>query len=112
MSELLPAPVSPNSTIVLCLSSLVKIEKKNGTSSEDYILGGFRCKVSNDFRCLRAIRCVPRPAFLNQVPVIVKNVVGTRMYNFIRQRNDDMSRNFLLFPWHIPRGDLRGESLG
>jgi hypothetical protein len=36
-----------------------------------------------DLRSARAIAWFPRPALLNQVPLIVKDVFGTRMDDFI-----------------------------
>jgi hypothetical protein len=43
-----------------------------------------------DFRTPWPILRIPGPAFLNQVPVIVKDVAGTHRSNSSRQLNDDL----------------------
>jgi hypothetical protein len=37
----------------------------------------FFCKAASDFHCLWATSGFPRPAFVDQVPVIGKNVLGS-----------------------------------
>ena len=64
-----------------------------------------------DFRRLRAMLRFPGPAFLNQVPIPVKDIFGTRRGGSLRQLNANLMR-LLLFPWYIARDDLTGDGLG
>jgi hypothetical protein len=59
---------------------------------------------------LRTISRVPRPTFLNQLPVVVKDTVGTRGGDPPRQFDANLTW-ILLFPWYFPRDDLTEESL-
>lgn len=66
-------------------------------------------KLSDAFKdiCrLRAIRRVPRPAFLNQIPVNIEDILGARGSGFVRQLDGNLTRISLLFPWLIPRDNL------
>jgi hypothetical protein len=47
-------------------------------------------KNGGDFRCLWATQGIPRPAFSNQVPAIIKNVVGTCRSGSFHKLSDDL----------------------
>ena len=85
--------------------------RRDGQRTDCLILSYEVFRLFPDYCSSRAMLRFPSPALLNQVPLSAKDVVRTRRGSSSQQLNDNLSR-VLLFPWYIPRDNLRGESLG